>query len=148
MSAATDTDRVQAAWAVLQGVPDPELPMVSLCDLGIVRVVRQGDAGIEVVLTPTYSGCPATEDIATAVRNALQAAGLGPVRVTQQWAPAWTTDWITAKGRQQLQQAGIAPPGPAAGDERAMFWQPRAIACPRGGLHRQRRPRRPARAGR
>jgi len=131
VTATAITDRVQSAWDVLQGVPDPELPMVSLCDLGIVREVLEDAAGIHVVLTPTYSGCPATEDIAAAVRDALQAAGLGPARVTQQWAPAWTTDWISAQGRQRLQQAGIAPPGPVSTEERTMFWRPRAIACPR-----------------
>ena len=90
---------VQAAWAVLEQVPDPEVPALSLCDLGVVRDVRADGSGLEVVLTPTYSGCPATEVIERSVIEALDAAGLGPTRVTMQRAPAWTTDWMSDAGR-------------------------------------------------
>ena len=103
--------RIAAAWAALDGVPDPEVPVLSVRDLGIVREVLEADDGIEVVLTPTYSGCPATEVIADSVRQALAAAGLGPVRLTQRLAPAWTTDWISDAGRSKLLAYGIAPPG-------------------------------------
>lgn len=104
--------RVQAAWDVLATVLDPEVPAVSVCDLGIVReVVEAGEGeGLEIVLTPTYSGCPATEAIEADVRAALAAAGLGPARVTLRRAPAWTTDWISAEGRRKLAAYGIAPP--------------------------------------
>ena len=91
--------RVQAAWAVLEQVQDPEIPVISLCDLGVVREVRESGALLEVVLTPTYSGCPATEVIAHDVKTALEAAQLGPVATVLQRAPAWTTDWISAKGK-------------------------------------------------
>jgi ring-1,2-phenylacetyl-CoA epoxidase subunit PaaD len=105
--------RLERAWAVLREVPDPEVPAVSLCDLGIVRDVRCGaEAQLDVVLTPTYSGCPATEVIQQQVCAALESAGLGPVQVTLQRAPAWTTDWISAEGRRKLRDYGIAPPGP------------------------------------
>jgi len=81
--------RVDAAWAVLHTVPDPEVPAVSVCDLGIVRDVIEHDDGLEVVLTPTYSGCPATEAIEHDVLAAIERAGLGPARATLRRAPPW-----------------------------------------------------------
>jgi ring-1,2-phenylacetyl-CoA epoxidase subunit PaaD len=110
---AARTRRVERAWAVLDGVPDPEVPAISVRDLGIVRdVIERGEA-LEIVLTPTYSGCPATEVIERDVIEAVDAAGLGPVRVSLRRAPAWTTDWISDAGRRKLADYGIAPPGPA-----------------------------------
>ncbi len=116
-TASPATPRVAAAWDVLGHVLDPEVPALSVRDLGIVRDVIEVDfddaaAGLEVVLTPTYSGCPATEAIEHDVLAALNAAGLGPARVRLQRAPAWTSDWISAEGRQKLLDYGIAPPGP------------------------------------
>ena len=102
--------QVEAAWEVLATVLDPEVPAVSVRDLGIVRDVIAHDDGLEIVLTPTYSGCPATEVIEQDVLAALDAAGLGPARVTLRRAPAWTTDWISAEGRRKLAEYGIAPP--------------------------------------
>ena len=129
--------RIEAAWAALDAVPDPEVPAVSVRDLGIVRDVLEHGDGIEVVLTPTYSGCPATEVIADSVRQALVDAGLGPVTVTQRLAPAWTTDWISAEGRARLLAYGIAPPGGAAavlpGAPAAIRIRPTGVACPRCG---------------
>ncbi|MFM7531843.1 MAG: 1,2-phenylacetyl-CoA epoxidase subunit PaaD [Rubrivivax sp.] len=119
MCGAEVLDRHAAAWRVLDGVPDPEVPALSVRDLGIVREVRDDTAnpgGLEVVLTPTYSGCPATEVISDSVREAVEAAGLGPVRVSLQRAPAWTTDWISQDGRRKLREYGIAPPGPVRED--------------------------------
>jgi ring-1,2-phenylacetyl-CoA epoxidase subunit PaaD len=132
----TVADREAAAWAALAGVPDPEVPALSVCDLGLVRELHVTDAGVEVVLTPTYSGCPATEVIAQTVRDALQAAHLGAVTVTQRLAPAWTTDWISAEGRRKLLAYGIAPPGAV---EQGIRIRPRAVACPRcGSAHTER----------
>ena len=133
-------DRVQAAWDVLGRVLDPEVPAVSVRDLGIVREVIPHAHGLEIVLTPTYSGCPATEVIEHDVLAALHAADLGPAWVTLRRAPAWTTDWITEAGRQKLTDYGIAPPAPAeqvkAGDAipiRFFGRQPNGerLACPR-----------------
>jgi ring-1,2-phenylacetyl-CoA epoxidase subunit PaaD len=105
------------AWEVLHSVLDPEVPVVSICDLGIVRDVQMhGERGLNVVLTPTYSGCPATELIAKETTNALATAGFYPVNLTTVHAPAWTSDWISAEGREKLRRYGIAPPGPAAGN--------------------------------
>jgi len=86
---------IDAAWRVLDSVLDPEVPALSVRDLGLVRDIVAGDEGLAVVLTPTYSGCPATELIGETVEKALVGAGLGPVTVSWQRAPAWTTDWIS-----------------------------------------------------
>jgi ring-1,2-phenylacetyl-CoA epoxidase subunit PaaD len=133
---------VQAAWAVLDLVPDPEVPALSLRDLGIVRDVRAEGGGLQVVLTPTYSGCPATEVIERSVIDALDGAGLGPTRVTMQRAPAWTTDWISEAGKRKLREYGIAPPGPVAAGQGApirILRRAEAVACPRCGSARTER---------
>lgn len=121
---------LQRAWDVLGTVPDPEVPVLSLRDLGIVRDVREGEGGLEVVLTPTYSGCPATEVIADSVRQAMAEAGFGPVTVRHQLAPAWTTDWISDEGRRKLREYGIAPPGAAAN---TISIRGRNVECPHCG---------------
>jgi ring-1,2-phenylacetyl-CoA epoxidase subunit PaaD len=133
---AVHPDRTSAAWSVLDDVPDPEVPALSVRDLGIVRDVVIGDQGVDVVLTPTYSGCPATEVISDSVRSALEAAGFGPVRVSLRRAPAWTTDWISAEGRRKLLEYGIAPPGPvepegATAAAVPIRIRPRGVDCPR-----------------
>jgi ring-1,2-phenylacetyl-CoA epoxidase subunit PaaD len=126
--------RVQRAWDVLHTVLDPEVPALSVCDLGIVRDVIAHADGVEIVLTPTYSGCPATEVIQQAVIDAVNDAGLGPVRVRLQRAPAWTTDWISDDGRRKLREYGIAPPSGNASLQqgRPIRLIPRErIECPR-----------------
>jgi ring-1,2-phenylacetyl-CoA epoxidase subunit PaaD len=132
------SQRVQDAWRVLDDVLDPEVPAISVTDLGIVRDVIAHDDGLEVVVTPTYSGCPATEVIAQAIEDAIDVAGLGPARVTQRRAPAWTTDWITPQGRERLRAYGIAPPGScasaaAAGTVSPVRLMARHVDCPRCG---------------
>ena len=96
---------VQGIWAVLRDVPDPEIPAVSVTDLGIVRSVDDE----KVVITPTYSGCPATHFIEQSIREALDAAGYGEVAIETRLAPAWTTDWISSEGKAKLHAYGIAP---------------------------------------
>ena len=93
------SSRVDTAWAVLHTVLDPEVPAVSVCDLGIVREVIEHDDALEIVLTPTYSGCPATEAIEHDVLAAIEQAGLGRARATLRRAPAWSSDWISEEGR-------------------------------------------------
>jgi ring-1,2-phenylacetyl-CoA epoxidase subunit PaaD len=115
--------RVEAAWQALASVEDPELPALSIVDLGIVRsVVAQSDGALNIGLTPTYSGCPATEVIHASVKSALSAAGLAPFRLHSMLAPAWSSDWISAEGRRKLAAYGIVPPERNSG---------RPPACPR-----------------
>ena len=125
---------IERAWDVLARVPDPEIPVISLTELGIVRDVRAAGDAIEVVVTPTYSGCPATEAIARSIEQALRAAGAAQVRIEQRLAPAWTTDWIAPEAKKKLQAYGIAPPhAAAAASERPLVLVPRTVACPRCG---------------
>lgn len=127
--------RVDAAWAALAEVLDPEVPALSVVDLGLVREVNERDDGLEIVLTPTYSGCPATELIEQNVLDAVIAAGLGPARVTTRRAPAWSSDWISAEGKRKLREYGIAPPGPALPDGaqpiRLVGRRAAPVPCPR-----------------
>ncbi|TFW16943.1 1,2-phenylacetyl-CoA epoxidase subunit PaaD, partial [Duganella callida] len=101
------------AW--LAEVPDPEIPVISIVDLGIVREVRvAADGGCDVTITPTYSGCPAMQVIADAIRATLHARGVAQVRLHNQLSPAWTTDWMSEAGKAALQGYGIAPPAQLA----------------------------------
>ncbi|MCK4711450.1 MAG: phenylacetate-CoA oxygenase subunit PaaJ [Marinosulfonomonas sp.] len=119
------------AWAVAAGVPDPEVPCVTVADLGILReVVMDGDVAVARV-TPTYSGCPAVQFIEDAVAEALRAAGF-EARIERVIAPPWTTDWITDEGREKLRAYGIAPPSQASNSKRALFGET-VVACPRCG---------------
>ncbi len=114
---------VAEIWDWLDQVPDPEIPVISVVDLGIVREVQwQGDE-LRVAVTPTYSGCPATRVIALDIETALQDRGIDRVRIETRIAPPWTTDWLTDKGRARLSDYGIAPPRTAGGPD----------ACPRCG---------------
>lgn len=98
-------------FAILETVMDPEVPVLSVVDLGIVRDVESTEAGVVVTITPTYSGCPAMREIEQNIRAALEEQGIGPVEVRTTYSPAWTTDWISASGREKLEAYGIAPPG-------------------------------------
>ena len=119
-------------WACLASVADPEIPVVSVVDLGIVRRVEVDDDRVEVDVAPTYSGCPATEVIEERVRAALDELGAARVTVRRVLSPPWTTDWISAAGRDKLAAYGIAPPVGRAG-KRALFEADRPVACPRCG---------------
>ena len=102
------------AWDVLARVADPEIPVISVTELGIVREVAASDEAVEVVVTPTYSGCPATEAIARSIVDALREAGAAQVNVRTRLAPPWTTDWIAPGAMEKLRRYGIAPPGAVA----------------------------------
>lgn len=120
MSGDSRTKLADRILSVLADVPDPEIPVLSLLDLGIVRDIDEDEPS--VCLTPTYTGCPATLAIESSVRAALDKAGLPQVKIVKRLVPAWTTDWITPAGREKLRAYGIAPPeGPSA------------PACPRCG---------------
>jgi ring-1,2-phenylacetyl-CoA epoxidase subunit PaaD len=136
-----NTTAVEHAWAVSSAVADPELPVVTIGDLGIVRAVDIDAQGcVHVVLTPTYSGCPATAVIRHDVVGALHEAGFDEVEVRTALAPAWTTDWITDAGRQKLSDHGIVPPSggsaivPASGGSaQRRVDVALAMRCPRCG---------------
>lgn len=128
----------------LAQVPDPEIPVISLTDLGIIRGVEWQDDTLVVTLTPTYSGCPATSVINLDIEAALRAKGIGKLRLERQLSPPWTTDWITPEGREKLRAYGIAPPvdGTAADGRlagriaRLAGTSNLVIACPRCGSTR------------
>lgn len=130
--------RVQQVWDALDAVPDPEIPVVSIRELGILRDVREDDEGLEIIITPTYSGCPAMDQITDDIRAALAQQQIS-ARITTQLAPAWTTDWITATAKAKLRSYGIAPPHTLApGSDKVIRFTPRqstaeAVACPQCG---------------
>jgi ring-1,2-phenylacetyl-CoA epoxidase subunit PaaD len=116
----------------LSRVPDPEVPALSVLDLGIVRDVRPTEAGCEIDLTPTYTGCPATERIERDVREALEElVGPGNVLVRTVLDPPWTTDWISEEGRRKLADYGIAPPPRRSSDKRSLLGLHQPLACPK-----------------
>jgi ring-1,2-phenylacetyl-CoA epoxidase subunit PaaD len=130
------------ALDVAAGTPDPELPMLTVADLGILRAVDVTAGGVTVTITPTYSGCPAMREISADVRHRLEVAGFGQVTVRTQLAPPWSSDWITAEGHRKLAAAGIAPPSPAArrtGPIPLTLGLPASPPCPQCGSPRTQR---------
>ncbi|WP_373462416.1 1,2-phenylacetyl-CoA epoxidase subunit PaaD [Streptomyces sp. V3I7] len=132
-------DLVERARQAAEQVPDPELPMLTLADLGVLRdVLVAADGTVVARLTPTYSGCPAMAEMRTDVARRLRAAGFQKVEIRTVLNPAWTTDWITPEGRRKLADAGIAPPSPApkrtTGPVALVLSATRpAVVCPRCG---------------
>ena len=125
--------RDSAVWRVLEGVLDPEIPVLSVVELGIVRHAHWApDGHLHVGLTPTYSGCPATEVIRRAVSDALDEAGYEGAIIEEVLSPPWTSDWLTESGRRKLEAFGIAPPAHAVASPRHLFGAP-VIRCPRCG---------------
>jgi len=124
--------RLARAWAALRDVEDPEIPSVSVVDLGVIRfVTAQSDGSLQVGLSPTYTGCPATEVIQALVERALADADVGAWRVVRVLAPAWSSDWITAEGRRKLAEYGIVPPDHSSSSLRDLRPGCRPVACPR-----------------
>ena len=124
---------VHTIWRVLEEVMDPEIPILSIVELGIVRHINSGpDGRLHVGLTPTYSGCPATEVIRRAVRQALDEAGYSEAVLDEVLSPPWTSDWLTDSGRRKLQAFGIAPPEKPVASPRHLFHAP-TVRCPRCG---------------
>lgn len=136
---------VGEVWGWLDQIPDPEIPAISLVDLGIVRDVRWEDRGskqeLVVTVTPTYSGCPAASAIMHAIENEIRARGVKTLRIERRIAPPWTTDWISPKGRKRLEESGIAPPSGHAAAPSPFARPPLAqlegrvvaVPCPRCG---------------
>ena len=131
-AAANADPRVSLAWTALASVEDPEIPALSIIDLGLIRYVkRQPEGTLEVGLSPTYVGCPATEVIRCSVEHALSNAGVGAFAVINVLSPAWSSDWITPEGRRKLEAYGIVPPERSTASMRDLLRNARPVGCPR-----------------
>jgi ring-1,2-phenylacetyl-CoA epoxidase subunit PaaD len=115
-------------WHILSSVNDPEIPVLSVLNLGIVRDVRVKDEKVEVIITPTYSGCPAMDFIGMNIRKTLAESGFKNIKITHQLSPAWTTDWMTEDGKEKLKAFGIAPPVGKTFDKKYLETLP--VQCP------------------
>ncbi len=115
---------------ILSKVPDPEIPVLTVIDLGIIRDIELVDKRVIVTITPTYSGCPAMQVFDKDIRKALYDAGYTEVEVKMTYHPAWTTDWISAEAREKLRNYGIAPPVGQSTDKRSLFGENKTVPCP------------------
>jgi ring-1,2-phenylacetyl-CoA epoxidase subunit PaaD len=122
----TETD----IWRWLEDVPDPEVPVLSVVDLGVVRAIKLSGNHVKVTITPTYSGCPAMQVIETGIRSKLAENGISEIEVETVLSPAWTTDWLSENGRRKLREYGIAPPEHEV-DKSVLFSKPTVVPCPR-----------------
>ena len=129
--AAGDGELRRLAWHAAAQVVDPEIPVLTIADLGVLRDVSVIDGQVEVAITPTYSGCPAMNMIALEIELALAKEGIHHSKVTTVLSPAWTTDWMSEDGRRKLKDYGVAPPQ-AGGGRRALFGE-QQVACPQCG---------------
>jgi ring-1,2-phenylacetyl-CoA epoxidase subunit PaaD len=127
----SEADLRRRAWDVAARVADPEIPVLTIADLGVLREVKVRDGQVEVAITPTYSGCPAMNMIALEIELALEREGFAKPKICTVLSPAWTTDWMSEDGRRKLKEYGIAPPEPAS-SRRALFGV-QAVACPQCG---------------
>ncbi|MBL7831605.1 MAG: phenylacetate-CoA oxygenase subunit PaaJ [Saprospiraceae bacterium] len=124
---------LQEVWEILEQVPDPEIPVLSAIDLGIIRDVIFHDGKIEVVITPTYTGCPAMNMIEVNIKSILQENGFQNSMVTTVLSPAWTTDWMSEKGKEKLKAYGIAPPVGKTSDKHVLMGEEKLVCCPQCG---------------
>jgi|SRR5678810_232349 ring-1,2-phenylacetyl-CoA epoxidase subunit PaaD len=116
--------------SILETVTDPEVPVLTVIDMGIIRDVKEQDGNVEIMITPTYSGCPAMDVINVNIRIALATIGFKNVKITQVLSPAWTTDWMGEAGKQKLKNYGIAPPTPKQQVCNDKLFAEEAIQCP------------------
>jgi ring-1,2-phenylacetyl-CoA epoxidase subunit PaaD len=120
-------------WSILKEIPDPEIPVISIVDLGIARDVRIDHDKVIVDITPTYSGCPAMNAIEKDIIEKLKEAGVKKPEVKMVFSPVWTTDWLNDEAKEKLRKYGIAPPEKVSSDKSILSGKPRIIACPRCG---------------
>ncbi len=123
----TNTDHI---YNILQEVPDPEIPVINVLDLGIIRKVEFVNEKLEVTITPTYSGCPAMNVIEQTIREKLISEGYQNVEIKTILSPAWTTDWLTEEGKQKLLKYGIAPPVGSSSNKSTLFAEEKVVGCP------------------
>ena len=119
-----------AIFQLLESVTDPEIPVLTIADLGIIRSVNVSETGVQIVITPTYSGCPAMNEIEKNIREMLDNHGVKNVTVLSVLSPAWTTDWMTESGKKKLMAYGIAPPLSPTADKKALMGETRQVTCP------------------
>ncbi len=131
VNVAAQNSAESAAWVALRAICDPEIPVLSIVDLGLIRHVKCANDEIEVGLTPTYSGCPATAVIRSSVVAALRAAGFSNPSVVEILVPPWTSDWLSTEGKQKLRHYGIAPPAHQVSSPRALWRDMPTVHCPR-----------------
>ena len=128
---AAETISIQKIWSILNEVTDPEVPVLTVTDLGIIRDVKLNKDEVEVIITPTYTGCPAMDMIAMNIRLALLEQGYNKIKITSVLSPAWTTDWMSEPGKEKLKAYGIAPPNPKqVVCDTKLFAEQEAIQCP------------------
>lgn len=121
-------------WELLKNVPDPEVPVLNILDLGVVRHVEQLDATtVNITITPTYTGCPAMDMIAVNIRAVLQEAGFEKITIETVLSPPWTTDWLSEEGKAKLKAYGIAPPVGKVSDKTVLFAESVEVPCPQCG---------------
>lgn len=119
-------------YSLLNEIPDPEIPVISIVELGVIREITQhGNKSIEVKITPTYSGCPAMKQMEDDVRTKLSEAGFKDIKINTVYTPAWTTDWLNQDARNKLQAYGIAPPEESTTDKSFLTGKSRHVMCPR-----------------
>jgi len=128
-------NNVDEIWQLLQEVKDPEVPVLSVVDLGIIRSVKEIDDQVAIVITPTYSGCPAMDVISMDIRLKLIEKGYRKVSIQQQLSPAWTTDWMSEKGKDKLKAYGIAPPNARQQFCKEEMFLEEVVQCPRCHSH-------------
>ena len=122
---------IQHIWSILETVTDPEIPVLTIVDLGIVREVKLNDAEVEIIITPTYTGCPAMDMITMNIRLVMAEHGFKKIKITSVLSPAWTTDWMSEAGKEKLKEYGIAPPHPRQSVcDTKLFAEQEAIQCP------------------
>jgi len=121
----------ETIYSYLEEINDPEVPVLSIIDLGIVRDVRMNKEELEVIITPTYTGCPAMDMITATIKIQLATLGFKKVKVTQALSPAWTTEWMSEEGKRKLKEYGIAPPNPKQQVcDQKLFAEAEAVQCP------------------
>jgi ring-1,2-phenylacetyl-CoA epoxidase subunit PaaD len=130
-----DTISIQKIWSILETVNDPEVPVLTIIDLGIVRDVKLSEGEIEIIITPTYTGCPAMDMIAMNIRLAMAEHGYKKIKITSVLSPAWTTNWMSEAGKEKLKAYGIAPPISRSHSDgmpryTKLFSEPEAVQCP------------------
>lgn len=117
-------------WEILKGVVDPEIPVLTVVDMGVIRDILVTETGIEVSITPTYSGCPAMEVISSDIITTLNRNGYSNITIKTVLSPPWTTDWITDEAKEKLRLYGIAPPEHSSADKNILFGKPKFVNCP------------------